>query len=84
MRLSPEAIRSLMNETNASALIVTNRSRAMAQGALLKRTRIFSSISFDEFMRSAPAEDVWASQKGLVREDDRNVIILHSSGTTGQ
>lgn len=44
--------------------------------------------SFETFLSSSRSDSTYLSRlidcKQTVREDDRNVLILHSSGTTGQ
>jgi hypothetical protein len=93
MRLSPEAIRHLVCETDPSAIIVTSRSHAVAEEALqdkhdtrFGRVKLFKSVPFDQFLvasNSTARRKVQLPRSDLIQEDDRNVIILHSSGTTG-
>lgn len=94
MRLSPEAIRHLVCETDSSAIIVTSRSHAVAEEALqdkhsstFGRVKLVKSAPFDQFL-GASNSTAWSKvqlpRRDLIREEDRNVIILHSSGTTGK
>lgn len=43
---------------------------------------------FESFLSGPPSTDAYLSRvvhgKRMMREDDANVLILHSSGTTGQ
>lgn len=43
---------------------------------------------FESFLSVSPSTDAYISRvvdsRRMVREDDGNVLILHSSGTTGQ
>ena len=93
IRLNSTAVIKLLEETGASSIIVSSRTAGHVKDALLKgdeteRTQIsiYSAAPFDQFMESSinlNASQRFAHCRQCVREDDQNVIILHSSGTTG-
>lgn len=93
VRLNSTAVLKLLEETGASSVIISSRSAGHLKDALLGadesgRTRAvtYTAAPFDHFLE--PSIDLKESQhfafcRQCVREDDQNVIILHSSGTTG-
>ena len=94
IRLSPNAVRHLVNETSAASIITTSRMSSSARNiqsdcengktssAALVTAAPFQEFLDPEFPSSQLLQRVSRSQQ-LVRESDRNVFILHSSGTTG-
>ena len=92
-RLSPTAISHLLQKTAAGAIIVSPRMRGTAAEALsiLESTsstpRLYLQCPYEIFLntedtKSQPKERL-PDPKHFVSETDRNVLILHSSGTTG-
>lgn len=92
-RLSPTAIHHLLAKTAAYAIIVSPRLKNTAKEALSifsttgSNPVIYTQVVFSSFL-DPPAD--WKNTEGsickpgyYVRENDRNVLILHSSGTTG-
>ncbi|KAI5814557.1 hypothetical protein BZA77DRAFT_318602 [Pyronema omphalodes] len=85
-RLSAPAVAHLLEKTSAKSIIVSSRVSEVAIEALNllssdENPRIYNQIPYDEFLgvqRSAVPE-----MCNLVSPTDRNVLILHSSGTTG-
>ncbi|KAL4783812.1 hypothetical protein BJX76DRAFT_357597 [Aspergillus varians] len=84
-RLSATAIQSLLQRTSASAIIASRRLESTAREAA-QALPVYSPLGFETLL---------ASQEGLldscsichpyhhISESDRDVLILHSSGTTG-
>ncbi|KAG9246422.1 hypothetical protein BJ878DRAFT_574050 [Calycina marina] len=91
IRLSPQAIVHLLQQTEATTVLVSNRTNANVKKAFSGDQQVLSTSPnlliapiFDEFLNSPHSKLSWThSCDRLVREDDRNVIILHSSGSTG-
>lgn len=92
-RLTPVAIAHLLKATSAGAVLVSARcTRAAAEGLASyeegeKVPTVHEPISYDHFLNDADPIG-WASIEvpptyNEVDEMDRNVLILHSSGTTG-
>ena len=94
IRLNSTAVVKLLNETGASSVIVSSRTAGHIKDAILKnneagRTRVvtYAAAPFDRFVESPidlNASQRFAQCRQSLREDDQNVIILHSSGTTGK
>ncbi|CAZ81322.1 unnamed protein product [Tuber melanosporum] len=89
-RLTPVAIAHLLKSTFAGSVIVSQRcQRAVLEavasyGSAEKVPDIYEPISYDRFLE----DEGWGSLEippayDIVEEMDRNVLILHSSGTTG-
>ena len=93
IRLNSTAVLKLLEETGAWSVIVSSRTAGRIEDALLKaneagraRSVIYTAAPFDEFLGSSfdlNASQHFAHCQQCIREDDQNVIILHSSGTTG-
>lgn len=93
IRLNPAAIRHLLQQTSARSVLVSSKTRHLAEEAILGLTtsdvlpEVHDAAPFESFLcsqrSSVKAPDRVRRQNRLLREDDRNVLILHSSGTTG-
>lgn len=93
IRLSPAAVRNLLNQTGTKAIVASPRNRQSIEDAMHEernpsnvRNEIEVAPPIDCFLSISinatfPAYDY--THKRTVRENDRNVLILHSSGTTG-
>lgn len=92
-RLTPVAIAHLLKATSAGAVMVSARCTRAATEALSSYDAgetvptLHEPISYDRFLNDADPIG-WASLEvpptySVVEEMDRNVLILHSSGTTG-
>lgn len=90
-RLSPVAIHHLLVQASANAVIASPRLQRTAKEALSLFTSaeaspvLYSQIAYTSFLESlhTSAEDTICGQDHYIGEADRNVLILHSSGTTG-
>lgn len=83
-RLSAVAIAHLLEKTGAQDIIVSARARGTVDEArdfLSSELRIHSQTPYEEFL--VPKKGDVVERCDLVEETDRNVLILHSSGTTG-
>ena len=93
IRLNSTAVRKLLNETGASSIIVSSRTAGQIEDAAQQNAPVdqfkattYKAVSFTLFLEASlgPTEFLHLPQcQQYVREDDQNVIILHSSGTTG-
>ncbi|KAI4236743.1 MAG: hypothetical protein LQ349_002368 [Xanthoria aureola] len=93
IRLSSTAVRKLLLETGASAILVSSRTSGHIEETVQQNTTsvhgrpvIYKAAPFTRFLPSSlgRVEFVHLPRcKHYVREDDLDVIILHSSGTTG-
>ena len=94
IRLSPVAIEHLLRQTSAASILVCAKTRAAAEEAVsaledsrLTKVNLLTAEPFEELFnpgsQSASAVNGYQKPSRIVREDDRNVLILHSSGTTG-
>ena len=92
IRLSPQAIRHLLEETQAKNIIVSSRTRSTVEHSLavqvnaevsLHEARPLESLLQDSEDPIFESKAYCRRTKQCVREDDCNVLILHSSGTTG-
>lgn len=93
IRLNSQAVGHLLKQTGCNCLIASPRTAPGIRDILNEDSasdlgyRMIDAVTFEEFL--APAEYPSSSLSRLpacaqmVREDDRNVLILHSSGTTG-
>lgn len=92
-RLTPVAIAHLLKATSAGAVIVSARCARTSSEALSSYgvgetvPSVYEPISYERFLDAADPLG-WASLEvpatySMVDEMDRNVLILHSSGTTG-
>lgn len=87
-RLNSQAIRHLMKIGNCNTLIASERTRAtVVELESEKNVKVIDASKFKDFL----SRESWDGRleflqncRYAVREDDTNVIILHSSGTTGQ
>lgn len=87
-------MRKLLLETGASAIIVSSRTAGHIEETVQQNTTsehggpvIYKAATLTRFLPSSlgPVEFVHLAKcQQYVREDDLNVIILHSSGTTGR
>ena len=92
-RLSPTAIQHLLAATDACAIIVSPRLERTAQEALDHspnqdfRPQLYRQAAFTSFVNLSNSPDAKGASICLpghyVHEKDRDVLILHSSGTTG-
>jgi acyl-CoA synthetase (AMP-forming)/AMP-acid ligase II len=92
-RLSPTAIHHLLGSTAACAIIISPRLKNTAKEALSlfsttgPQPAIYAQAAFTSYLD--PQADQEHTDGSIckpgyyVRENDRNVLILHSSGTTG-
>lgn len=87
VRLSPAAVHQLLNETGAVSIIVSRRTRAIVQEAFPNEDettiRVTNVIPFEQLLSTSNNLHRLFECRRIVREHDRNVLILHSSGTTG-
>ncbi|KAL8748078.1 MAG: hypothetical protein Q9190_000106 [Brigantiaea leucoxantha] len=94
IRLNSAAVLQLLEETGALSIIVSSRTAGHIEDALSKHPRathprinMYMAAPLDSFVQSSPAPDVFSrfvQCRRHVRENDQNVLILHSSGTTGR
>lgn len=89
-RLTPVAIAHLLKSTFAGSVIVSQRCQRAASEALAsygsgeKIPNTYEPISYDRFLEDAEWNSLEIPPKyDIVEETDCNVLILHSSGTTG-
>ncbi|KAL3431733.1 hypothetical protein BDV09DRAFT_206456 [Aspergillus tetrazonus] len=86
-RLSAAAINSLLQRTSTAAIIVSGRLEATArEAAETLPAAVFSPLPFEAFLSTnegLPDNDSICHPYHYIDEFDRNVLILHSSGTTG-
>jgi len=90
-RLSPTAVQHLLVETNACVMIASPRLRNIAQEALGLfpdsglRPALSSQVPYENFLNLSEQTlgGNLGSPEHYVADTDRNVLILHSSGTTG-
>ncbi|KAH7121149.1 hypothetical protein B0J11DRAFT_616525 [Dendryphion nanum] len=89
-RLSPHAIKSLMAETSTVTVIASPRQEGVVREALElfphnERPSVHISLPYRRFTKSLfeLPETKIASVNHYISESDRDVLILHSSGTTG-
>ncbi|CCX04911.1 Similar to Polyketide synthase HetM; acc. no. P37693 [Pyronema omphalodes CBS 100304] len=85
-RLSPPAIAHLLEKTSAKSLIVSSRVSEVANEAINllnsdENPYIYNQVPYDEFL--GVQKTAVPEMCDLVSPTDRNVLILHSSGTTG-
>lgn len=87
IRLNPAAVHHLLKETGALSIIASYRTRAIIQEALLEEDeatiRVTDVIPFEQLPSTSNELHRIFSCRQIVREHDRNVLMLHSSGTTG-
>lgn len=87
IRLNPAAVLKLLRETGASSVIVSTRTAGSIKDALVGVDgALYTAAPFDRFLEPSSTANVFqclVSCPQSVRENDQNVIILHSSGTTG-
>ena len=90
-RLSPEAVQHLLKETSAGTLLVTSQLMNTAKNAVLQLSSddcpvaIHSHMDYESFLHDQ-SDSSWTpmcTREHYAGEDDRNVLILHSSGSTG-
>ncbi|RPB17548.1 acetyl-CoA synthetase-like protein [Morchella conica CCBAS932] len=92
-RLTPVAIAHLLKATSAGAVLVSARCTRAATDALSsydegeKPPTVYEPISYERYLDDSDPIG-WASLEvpstyNVVDEMDRNVVIMHSSGTTG-
>ncbi|KAF2469202.1 acetyl-CoA synthetase-like protein [Lindgomyces ingoldianus] len=87
-RLSPLAIQSLLLQTSSNAILTSSRLEGAAKEAVSlfendgRRPTLYRETSYQLFMRPQTSQII-ASEHHYVADNDRNVLILHSSGTTG-
>ena len=94
-RLSSQAIIHLIRETNAQAILTSPQLQGLVQETTSLWPRhhdradgcptVFQVPSYDEFLETRPEREIFCAPPvcNLLDENDRNVVILHSSGTTG-
>lgn len=87
-RLNSQAIRHLMKIGNCHTLVASERTRAiLAEVESDVNMRVIDASKYKDFLTRESCDgrlDFLEDCRSAVREDDTNVIILHSSGTTGQ
>ncbi|KAL4940296.1 hypothetical protein BDV06DRAFT_230437 [Aspergillus oleicola] len=84
-RLSATAIQSLLQRTSASAILASSRLEATAREAA-QDLPVYSPLAFEVLLSSQqglPADNSICHSYHYIGESDRDVLILHSSGTTG-
>jgi len=90
-RLSPTAVHHLLTQTKATAIIASPQLKlSTAQTALEQFSKIENvPVIYDQISITSCLEGQDDDAKSIyapgcyIDEDDRNVLILHSSGTTG-
>ncbi|KAF2135592.1 uncharacterized protein K452DRAFT_281299 [Aplosporella prunicola CBS 121167] len=90
-RLNTDAILHLLNETQAAALIAspqlmnTAKEVGKIQDDSSKAVAIYRQVNYKEFLDNSASQNSSPvhTEDHYVGEADRNVFILHSSGTTG-
>ncbi|KAL6231238.1 hypothetical protein BDW75DRAFT_244087 [Aspergillus navahoensis] len=83
-RLSATAIHSLLQHTSAAAIIVSGRLEATAREAVQTRpVGVYSPLPFESLLSNNEPSGAISHPYHYIDESDRNVLILHSSGTTG-
>jgi acyl-CoA synthetase (AMP-forming)/AMP-acid ligase II len=92
-RLSPTAVHHLLKKTGACAIIVSPRLQGTAGEALAvfgeiqSRPKLYQQTPYKSFLTSSQESTIERSELGVpghyIDENDRDVLILHSSGTTG-
>ncbi|CUS10367.1 unnamed protein product [Tuber aestivum] len=89
-RLTPVAIAHLLKSTSAGSVIVSQRCKRAASEAVAsfgggeKMPNIYEPVSYNRFLEDAEWDSLEIPPAyDIVEEMDRNVLILHSSGTTG-
>lgn len=94
IRLSPAAVAHLLTATGAKAVVVSPRIRTKIEESLSTKEQhnglqvgIYSQLSNDYLLDGIDLETITnaliCAPSHYVSEVDRNVLILHSSGTTG-
>lgn len=79
-RLSDMAVKHLLDETGATTLLVSSRSRRSLTPVTVALVNIVVAQPYHYFL----ADDVKRKQsQPKIDENNRDVLILHSSGTTG-
>ncbi|EGR49698.1 uncharacterized protein TRIREDRAFT_59690 [Trichoderma reesei QM6a] len=83
-RLSPEAIFHLLRSTEASSLIVSQRVAMITKGAFgnVKTSDFHVAQPYSTFC-NVPADKSVRKQSVYPDNIDANIVLLHSSGTTG-
>ena len=94
IKLSLNAAQHLVTETSTAVIVTTSRMSSTARNiqsrcdhSKARAVACITAAPFEEFLAAEfpggqPLQRVSGSQQ-LVRESDQNVLILHSSGTTG-
>ena len=84
-RLSSTAVKHLLGASGAEKLLVSSRTRNRLIEDL-HNAQIFTARSFDSFLGGDEFDDFSTKIAGAqaVRGNDNNVLLLHSSGTTGK
>ncbi|KAL7270283.1 putative NRPS-like protein biosynthetic cluster [Rhizina undulata] len=91
-RLTPLAIAHLLKATSAGSLVVSARVSRAANEALSTLTdeekpNVYEPLSYERFLDESDSLGLVDAESPApyteVDENDRNVLILHSSGTTG-
>ncbi|KAL3462250.1 hypothetical protein BJX64DRAFT_288581 [Aspergillus heterothallicus] len=86
-RLSATAVHSLLERTSACAILVSRRLEATAREAaqgVAKGIPVHSPVPFEALLSKDPQTYTTICHPNhYISESDRDVVILHSSGTTG-
>ena len=94
IRLSPNAVRHLLSETSAASIIASPRMLSGTRNAIVgskasesssvtvQEATPFAKFTSSEIAAHLPLQRI-SKIPSAIREDDRDVLILHSSGTTG-
>lgn len=87
IRLNPAAVHHLLKETGAVSIIASYRTRAIIRESLLDEDedtiRVTDVVPLEQLLSTSNELHRIFSCRQMVREHDRNVLVLHSSGTTG-
>lgn len=87
IRLNPLAVQHLLHETGSGFVIVSPRTRKSIEDAI-PATSMTDVADFESFLSASTSTDAYlcrvVDSRRMIREDDGNVLVLHSSGTTGQ
>ncbi|KIA75341.1 NRPS-like enzyme [Aspergillus ustus] len=89
-RLSATAVHSLLERTSACAILASRRLEPTAREAAAQAVPVHSPVSFEILLSQDPQTDLdpdpdttICHPHHYIDESDRDVVILHSSGTTG-
>ena len=87
IRLNPPAVQHLLHEAGSGLVIVSPRTRKGIEDTI-PATSMMDVVELESFLSTSVSTDAYLCRvlesRKMIREEDRNVLILHSSGTTGR